>query len=77
VAVAAALQPASPAGGVISFPGHTDWNYVIHHSTNLCDWRIIRRERAVQDGPMDCPVEFTGSRGFWKVSRFEDLPELP
>ncbi|MCH7227915.1 hypothetical protein [Haloferula sp. A504] len=77
IAVAAALETVSPVGGNINFPGQTGWNYVIHHSTNLCDWREIARERAVENGPMTCPVEYAGPRGFWKVSRFEDLPEPP
>lgn len=76
-AVAAELLPASPLGGDIVFPGHTGWNYVVHFSSNLCEWREVARERAAEDGPITCPVEFGGQRGFWKVSRFQDLPEPP
>ena len=75
-AVAAALSPAVPlTGGTIDFDGNAGWNYVIHFSTNLCEWRIADRMRATENGPMTCPVEFNhGRRGFWKVERFQDLP---
>lgn len=72
IAVAAELQLASPLGGDIVFPGQTGWSYIVHHSINLCEWRIVDRQRAQRDGPMTCPVEISGDRGFWKVSRFED-----
>jgi hypothetical protein len=73
VAVSAALSPAvSLSGGTIDFPGEPGWSYVIHHSNNLCEWRIATRMRG-QQGPMRCPVEFErGGRGYWKVERFRD-----
>ncbi|BCX46676.1 amidase [Haloferula helveola] len=74
IAIAADLQPYSPQFGDIVFDGDTGWNYVIHFTSNLCEWREVARMRATAPGPMTCPVEFTGSRGFWKVSRFQDLP---
>jgi len=75
IAVAAELLPAvSLTGADIGFTGQTGWNYVIQFSTNLCEWRIADRMRAVSDSPMTCPVEFDhGPRGFWKVERFQDL----
>ena len=76
-AVAAALSPAAPlTGGTIDFDGDAGWNYVIHFSTNLCEWRIAERVRANMNGPIHCPVQFDhGPRGFWRVEKFQDLQE--
>lgn len=71
VAVAAVMRPGVDlSAGTIGFDGEPGWNYVIHFSSNLCEWRIADRLRGRQ-GPMTCPVPMKpGGRGFWKVERF-------
>lgn len=77
VAVSALFQPYTLAGDITidTEPGGT---YVLLYSSNLCNWKEIKRVRSpgTSSGnptPTIIPVDMTADRGFWQIYRFEDL----
>lgn len=74
-------QPILPVEGLlevradhvaITFEGIQDWTYIISQSIDLCRWVEIQQVRNVGNEPVIVP--FQGDRGFWSVSRFQEVP---
>ena len=76
VAVSALLLPYTLAGDVLfdTSPGGT---YVLLHSTNLCNWKEIRRVRSpLSTVQTTVPIDLSAPKGYWKIYRFEDFKEV-
>ena len=72
VAIKAFPATLATGEGELEFDGAPTWNFIIHHSFNLCDWREIQRFKTADTNTPTRPVRLDNKIGFWRVRQFED-----